>query len=355
MNRPKTQIARSLCVLAFLAIATCVVSAQITPGSVDFGVNPLRISRVASAGWQFLKLPTDARSAAMGGTRSAVGYGSATSAFNNPASAVDVRSTDVAFSSMQWVADIQMNTISVVHNLGPLMTVGVHAIYLDYGDMVRTKVAPGVDALGNDIGIVPITQGLGTFSAHDLAVGVLVARQVTDVLQVGATVRYVEQQIDDAKMPGWAFDIGTLYWTGLGSLRISMLGKNFGPDGEYQTYEGRLAQSPAQVRMPMYFILGAAYDLLTSSVEFPHRLTVAAEYLKPNDGPDKVHVGAEYVAFANISLRGGYRFNYDEQAFTFGIGAAYAIDDDIWLQANYAYADLGRFDGAHMLTVGFGF
>ena len=349
------RVVRSTLAILFVVAFHDECRSQVGTNPVDWGVEPLGISRVGSAGWQFLKLPTDARSAAMGGVKSAVSYGNANSALNNPASAADVTDMDIQFSSMKWVADIHYSTLSFVKNLGPIGTVGVHCLYLNYGSMIRTEVAQGFDALGNDIGIVPITEGLGTFTAHDLAAGLLYSKQITEFLQVGGTIRYVEQQIDDARMKSWALDIGTMYWTGIGSLRISMLGKNFGADGQFMSYEGRLAQAPARVKMPMLFILGAAYDILEQSKESQHRLTVAAEYVKPNDGPDKVHLGLEYFAWSNFFFRGGYRFNYNEESYTFGLGAQYPVSDELTLKADYAYAKVGRFKSVSMFTVGFGF
>jgi len=351
----KSGTGRAAIAMLLVLVLAGVSRGQVGANPVDWGVEPLGISRVGSAGWQFLKLPTDARSAAMGGIKSAVSYGNANSALNNPASASDVTNMDIQFSSMKWVADIQFNTVSFVTNLGSLGTVGVHCLYLNYGSMIRTEVAQGFDALGNDIGIVPITEGLGTFTAHDLAAGILYSRKITEFLQVGGTIRYVEQQIDDARMKSWALDIGTMYWTGIGSLRISMLGKNFGADGEFLSYSGRLAQSPAKVKMPMVLILGAAYDVLQQSNDSQHRLTVAAEYVKPNDGPEKVNLGLEYFAYSNFFFRGGYRLHYDEESFTFGFGAQYPVSDDLTLKADYAYAKVGRFKSVSMFTVGFGF
>lgn len=330
-------------------------NAQGTGNTVDWGVQPLEFSRVGSAGWQFLKLPTDARSAAMGGVKSAVSFGNANSSFTNPASAVDVRDMDVQFTSMTWVADIKYSSLSFVKNLEGLGTIGVNCQYVNYGEMIRTKVMEGFGPAGNSLGIIPITEGLGTFTAHDLAAGVVYARQITDVLQVGGAIRYIEEQIDDAKMTNWSFDIGTLYWTGIGSLRISMLGRNFGPDGEFQSYEDRKALAPAKVRLPMEFVLGTGYDILTPSGENPHRLTVAAEYVKPNDGPDKYRVGAEYFGFSNIYLRGGYRFNYDEGSYAFGVGMEYAVAGDVVVKFDYAYSDVGRFQAVHVLSFGFAF
>ena len=349
------QLNKKVLILILVLLFSIRSQGQVANNEVGWGVEPLKISRVAAAGWQFLKLPTDARSSALGGIKSSIGYGNANSAFNNPASVSDVISSDLQLSSMKWVADIQLNSLSLVKNLDSWGTIGVNCIYLNYGDMIRTKVAQGFDANGNDLGIVPITDGLGTFTAHDLAVGFLYSRRITEFLQIGGNLKYTEQQIDDAKMRSWALDIGTMYWTGIGSLRISMLGKNFGPDGEFLSYDGRIAQAPAKIKMPMIFILGAAYDVLQSTNDNQQRLTIAVEYVKPNDGPDKVNAGIEYFVFSNIYLRGGYRFNYDEETYTFGFGAEYSVEDDIKIKMDYAYANVGRFNYVNMLTFGFGF
>jgi hypothetical protein len=347
-------ILRAAATLSVLVMLAAPARGQVGTNTVDWGAEPLPISRVGAAGWQFLKLPTDARSASIGGIKSAVGHGNANSAFSNPASTVDVTDLDVQVSTMNWVADIKCNNLALVKNLGDWGNVGFSCTYVNYGDMIRTAVAPGVDALGNDIGIVPITDGLGTFTAHDLAAGITYGRQITQSLQIGGSLRYTEQQIDDARMTSWALDIGTMYWTGLGSLRISMLGRNFGPDGEFLQYQGRIAQPPALVKMPMVFLLGTAYDVLQSTGADSQRLTVAAEYMKPNDGPDKVHVGVEYFLFSNIYLRGGYRFHYDEESYTFGFGLEYAVDDEIVVKMDYGYANVGRFNSVHLITLGFG-
>jgi hypothetical protein len=349
----KSRIHPVLIGIALLLTAECY--GQVGSNTVDYGVNPLPFSRIGSAGWQFLKLPTDARSAAMGDIKSAVGFGNANSALTNPASTADIKDMDVQFSSMTWVADIKYSSISFMKNLGEWGSVGVSGIYVNYGNMERTEVAEGFGPAGNSLGIIPITEGLGTFSAHDLALGLVYSRRVTNFLQVGGTIRYCEEQLDDAKMKTWSLDVGTMYWTGIGSLRISMLGKNFGPDGQFLSYQGRIAQAPANVRLPMEFIIGAAYDVLEASTGSQHRLTVAAEYVKPNDGPDRYHVGAEYFAFSNIYLRGGYRFGYDEATYTFGLGMEYSVADEVKVKFDYAYSDVGRFQSVHVLTFGFGF
>lgn len=325
---------------------------QIVGSQPDWGVHPMEYSNVGSSGWQFLKLPANARSAAMGGVKAALSYGDANAAFMNPASAADIKNLDVQFSSMKWVADIQYSGVSLVQNLGNWGCVGLNLQYLDYGEMVRTVVGQSYDQLGNDLGIVPITEGLGTFSGHDLAIGLLYSRQITKDLQLGGNVRIVEEQLDDAATRNWSLDIGTLYWTGLGSLRVSMLARNFGPDAQFTSYSDQIKIPPVKVSMPMMFFLGAAYDILESAPNSPHRLTLATEYIKPNDGPEKINLGVEYFFSYNFYARCGYRFNYDEEKYTLGFGFEYSITEDRKVRFDYAFAYLGRLSSVNVFSVG---
>jgi hypothetical protein len=335
--------------ILFLFHSVCI--SQVDFNSTDWGVHQMEYSRVGTAGWQFLKLHTTPRSMAMGGVRSVLGYGDAGTALTNPASMSDVENFDGQIISMKWVADIQYNAASLVKNMSEWGCFGLNIVHLNYGDMVKTEIGEfnGVP------GMLAVTEGLGTFSAYDLALGLSYSRKITNQLQIGGNIRYIEEKIADAKMNTWGLDIGTIYWTGLGSLRVSMLGKNFGPDGEFTVFANRLAQAPARIRLPMMFILGAGYDILQFSNESPQRLTIVAEYIKPNDGLEKVNLGTEYFFYHYFYLRAGYRFNYDEESYSFGFGGEYTIEENMRIKVDYAYADLGRFNYANMFSIGFGF
>jgi hypothetical protein len=329
-------------------------SGQIKGNEADWAVHPMEYSSVGSAGWQFLKLPTNARSTAMGGIKAALAYGDANAAFMNPATAADIKDYDVQFSSMRWIADIQFSSISFVKNLGGWGCIGLNLQYLNYGEMVRTMVGQSYDHLGNDLGIVPITEGLGTVSGHDLAIGLLYSRQITKSLQLGGNLRLIEEQLDDARTRNWSLDVGTLYWTGLGSFRVSMLGRNFGPDAEFASYSEQIKIPPVKVSMPMIFILGTAYDILEMSPQSSQRMTLAVEYIKPNDGSDKINCGVEYFYSHNIYIRCGYKFNYDEETYTLGFGLEYSVAGDTKVRFDYAYADVGRFNYVNVFSLGFG-
>lgn len=319
---------------------------------VDYGIHAPDYSRVARSGWQFLKLPTNARYAALGGIVTSIANGEAASALGNPASITDVDNLGISVSNMNYLADISYQSGSVVKNFDEWGTFGVNVIYLDYGDMIRTENIEQFDADGNSLGRTRPDLSAGTVTGGDFGIGLNYARRVTNKLQIGGTIRLVQEDLDGAKTTNWTIDVGTVYYTGIKTLRIAMLGRNFGPDAEFVDYKERIGIPAMKVPTPMMFQLGAAIDILEGRDDNPHLWTVAAEFTHPNDGPEKVHLGSEYTFMDFAMLRAGYKFNYDEEGLTLGGGVrihngAYGVLID------YAYVQFGRLGQVHMFSVGF--
>jgi hypothetical protein len=318
----------------------------------EFGVPADDFERVGQAGWQFLKIPANAREAAIGGIKAGLGNSNVGAVFNNPAELVYVENFQVAFSDVNWFADIRNQAVALskaVPNIGHL---ALSAYYVNYGDMVRTDItqviSPNPDVTGTEYIDKLVTEGLGTFSAYDLAVGFTYSRRVTDRLSFGSTVRYLRSEIDDLTMSNFAIDVGTIFFTGLKSLRIAMLAGNFGPDSKFFQYTEKVRQNPVNIKLPTQFRFGVAYDLLERTNGSPHLLTLALEGVHPNDGPEKLNVGGEYTLMNLLSLRGGYRFNYDEEGLT--LGAGINVDMDMKFKLDYAYIDFGRLEEVHIFS-----
>jgi len=323
--------------------------AQINYNDIDWGVHPMDYSSVGTAGWQFLKLPSNARNASLGGVQSSISFGDANSAFTNPASLADVENMDFSFNYMEWVADISYNSVSAVKNFRNIGTFGLNLIFVDYGEEIRTEYHE--EQLISDVIYTPVMDGLGTFSANDMAIGLAFARQITDKLQVGANVKYLQEQIDDARTSVWSLDVGTMFYTGFKTLRVSMLGKQFGPDAEFRDYAYRVERVPFRMKLPMYLSIGAAIDLLEKKPDSPHHMILAMDYVVPNDAPKKINAGTEYVFMNTFALRCGYRFNYDEEGLTLGAGLNYAMGG-FKMKIDYAFVDVGLFEQVHMFSIG---
>jgi hypothetical protein len=317
------------------------------------GVASPDFERVGSAGFQFLKLPVDARSAAMGGILTSLSHGDASMAFSNPASIADIKGLSANFSQMGWIADINYYNASVGKNFGALGTLALSFMYVDYGEMERTEFIPLFDDAGSYMFEVEQNITGEMFGANDWAFGLSYARNITDRLQFGGTVKYMQQKIDDVSTNAIGIDVGTIYYTGLHTFRIAMLGRNFGPDTEFAEWDERIRVEPAAVKLPMSFVLGGAVDILELTEDNPYLWTVAGEFVHTNDASEKINVGTEFSFQNLISLRAGYRFNYDEEGLTAGAGIR-VHSGNTFIKINYSYIDFGRFDSVNMFTVGLG-
>ncbi|MEW6194477.1 MAG: PorV/PorQ family protein [Bacteroidota bacterium] len=310
------------------------------------GIEPYKIERTGQSGWQFLKINGDARQAALGNSYTALAEGDANSVFGNPAAIVNVKNVDVALNRTNWIADIGYQSIAVVKNFEGIGVVGISIANIDYGDIPETINSP----ISGENRTETVVTG-NTFTATDIAVGITYARSITDRLSVGGSIRWMRESIADVSMNNWSLDIGTLFYTGFRSLRIGFSARNFGPDSHLIGFNEELQSEPQDIKMPLDFRLGVAMDFFDEP-ESKNLLTVSFDGNHPNDGTEKFRVGVEYTFNKIFSVRAGYKFNYDEENFTFGAGIEYPVYD-YKLSVHYAYVDFGILEQVHMFTVGF--
>jgi len=308
------------------------------------GITPSNISRAGQSGWQFLKINGDPRQAALGGSIMTTVNPTSNVVFGSPAMLTLVKQSDVQFNSMNWIADIKYYSLVYSQRISWIGTFAASAVVLDYGDMVETMHSPLQGGA-----TVPILTG-NTFTASDLAIGLSYARQITDQLSVGGTIRYLNETIASVGMSSWSVDFSTMYFTGFRSLRLSLAARNFGPDAHLVGYSEELQSEPVDIRMPLELRAGIAYDILEKDDD-PHLLSVMLEGKVASDCPEKIHIGTEYIFNDQFSLRTGYRVNYDEEGLTFGLGFMVPFGSQQY-SANYAYLDFGALKQVHMFSLG---
>jgi hypothetical protein len=311
-------------------------------------VKPPDFQRIGQTGWQFLHLPTVARNASLAGIASGMHNNNVMSVFANPANLVDVKNMDAGFTKINYVADISYMTMAAAKNFGSWGVFGVSVASLDIGDMIRTE-----NVYNADLDITERSEDLGTFTAGDLLVGLSYARMVTDRLSIGGNLSYIQETLDQTKVKNWNVDFGAHFKTGFRSLRFSLVARNFGADKEFTGFT-EIYGVPQSVRMPLNFRMGAGYDIIEKKQDGQHELSVYLEGIHVNDGPERIHSALEYTFMDIFSLRGGYKFNYDEQGLTLGGGLCFNMAN-ITGRIDYAYLDYGRLDAVHLFTLGFGF
>lgn len=332
------KISQVVCI--YHLVVTAVIYAQT-------GISPIDIERAGQSGWQFLKINGDARQAALGGAFTAISKGDASAIFGNPATLSDVKNINIQVNALQWIADISHQSAAIAVNAGDVGVFGISIAMLGYGDIPET-----INSSIGTSGTTPLVTG-GMFTANDIAAGVSYARKITDNLSVGGNIRWMQQQIAELSMRNWSLDFGTMYYTGYRSLRIAITARNFGPDSRFGGWSEEFQTESDNVRMPLDFRAGIAMDFFEDQGRM-HLLTVTVEGDHPNDGREKFHIGTSYAFDEIFFIRGGYKFNYDVQRFTFGTGINYPFGETLG-SINYAYVDFGELTQVHMFSLGFSF
>jgi long-subunit fatty acid transport protein len=104
--------------------------------------------------------------------------------------------------------------------------------------------------------------------------------------------------------------------------------------------------------IPLTFRLGLAYDVLDRPGS---KWTMAVEATHPNDNDQQASFGTEYGYEDRLFVRGGYKFNRDEDGITLGAGVRTPLGNTTDFLFDYAWSDFGRLDSIHRLSIGFNF
>jgi long-subunit fatty acid transport protein len=286
---------------------------------------------------QFLKIGVGGRAAALGESFVAISD-DASALYWNPAGLTLFKDNQIIFSHNIWVADINHDFLGAVYHLDSDNTFGISLTALSMDDMpVTTEFAPF---------------GTGEyFGFSDLAVSLSYARKMTDQFSFGGTVKYIEETLDKLKMRGVLIDLGTYYKTGLGSTRFAVTVSNFGselaPDGEVVLIGKRNVSDWQSFAPPTTFRIGFALEPYEDE---EHKLTSSIQLNHPNDNSENVSLGLEYLWNKIFSLRGGYKFNVDEQDYTFGAGLIVPISIAVFT-LDYAYTNFERLGSSHRFSL----
>jgi long-subunit fatty acid transport protein len=333
---------RSLLALVALAVALPVLGsapahAQLLPA---FGQE-----RTGGSGLQFLKVPVDARGAALSGTVVATAD-DASALFWNPALAAR-NGTQVGLAITNYVVDINLHYAAAFTEVDTPIgatTVGLSVQALDSGEMDVTTEFSGPAGTGE------------TFRLVDVAVGLSVAQALTDLFSYGITGKYVRESTADVVTQAGLLDLGVAYRVGDTGVRLGVAIRNFGfnvsPSGEV-TRTGLDGEETIEdfdgIEPPTTFLLGVSYAPLRAfgMAEGPHDLTVSGQLTNPNDNAERFNLGAEYVWNEILALRAGYEFGLEEaSAPSFGAGLMVpGIGPD--LRVDYGFNRLDRLGNIH--------
>ncbi|TNF31469.1 MAG: PorV/PorQ family protein, partial [Bacteroidetes bacterium] len=251
------------------------------------------------------------------------GFGSANTAsvrgleaqFLNVAGMAFTTKTEVLFSNTQWLvgSGVMINSFGISQKIGEAGVIGLGIMNMSFGeiDITTSELPEG---------------GVGTFSPNYLNIGVSYAKNFSNSINGGVTVRVINQNISNLGATGVAFDAGISYTTRLGSkdkeknkdnLQFGISLKNVGPpmkfNGDGLSVRGTVPGSDnsltleyrsAKYEMPSSLNIGVTYHW--RDTKLMNRVTGAANFTSNSFSKDQFNFGVEYSFKDMFMARGGY-------------------------------------------------
>lgn len=303
-----------------LVLATVVVSSALGQVLPRFGEERLGISTATA-----LKTLGGARSAGLVAATTALPE--LGSLWLNPAVAAEHQGKYAAvLSSRRVIAEVWQHAFCVRYCIGGPST------------LVLSLSAVSVPPIEETTEFRPYGTGR-QFQFGQWTAALSYAHRFTDQFAAGITLRYVREQWAETTLQGIAWDAGTFYWTGIGSLRLAVAVSHFGLPlrASGSLPHGSAAGGFRAFAPPTVFRIGLAGEVLQEDAQ---RWTWVASVEHPSDNAESYALGSEYAvrfssAFpAELMLRAGLRARTAEW-WAAGVGIRLPL---AWLVLQLDYA-----------------
>lgn len=223
--------------------------------------------------------------------------------------------TEILFSNTQWLvgSGVMINSFGLSQKIGEAGVIGLGIMTMSFGeiDITTSELPEG---------------GIGTFSPNYLNIGISYAKNFSNSINGGISVRVINQSISNLSATGVAFDAGISYTTRLGSkdkeknkdnLQFGISLKNVGPpmkfSGDGLSVRGSVPGSDnsltleyrsAKYEMPSSLNIGVTYHWRDNKLM--NRVTGAVNFTSNSFSKDQFNFGLEYSFKDMFMLRGGY-------------------------------------------------
>jgi hypothetical protein len=244
----------------------------------------------------------------------------------NPAGLAMIERRELSGSYQAMVEEISQGTLGYAQRLGERSGIAAFVSYLDYGNQDRTTLSTA--------GAFVTVNRAGAFEAQDLVGGIAAGRRVTEMLDVGASVKFVRSQLDNATASAFAADLG--FEARLSPELPVVIGatvRNLGSDLTFDRVEEDL---------PLTFQFGARALL------FHDRIGLYAAGERVPHEQIEVRGGIEVLPFGStLALRAGYDgANEVDNGLTAGLGITIRN-----LTLDYAYIPFEKFGDNHRVAL----
>lgn len=264
---------------------------------------------------------------------------------------------EIMFSRTAWLSGsgINLNAFGIAHRISESSVLGLTVMNVNFGDIeITNEIFPD--------------GGIGTYSPQFSNIGVSFAKEFSNRIYGGATLRLINQSISDANASGAAFDAGIQYHAGENdrlkfgiSLRNIGTPMRFAGDGmayrgslNNATFEQTLLQRSAQFELPSLMNIGGSYDLKKTD---SYRLTAAANFTSNSFTSDIIGAGLEFDFKNLFAVRGGYNYQGDKNNAYTGLAGGvtfnlpYGEEKLKGFRFDYSYRTTNPFSGTHSFGV----
>ncbi|MEJ6795970.1 MAG: PorV/PorQ family protein [Flavobacteriales bacterium] len=327
------------------------------PFSADAGNK----DRAGSAGASQLLINPWARSGGLANSNMASIRG-VESIYLNVAGLAFTNSTDIVFTNTNYLVgtDIDINSFSLGQRVGETSVLSLSVTSMSFGDIpITTEAIP--------------EGGIGSFSPTFSNLALSYAKEFSNSIYGGLTLRVISETISNVKASGIAFDAGIQYITGeRDQIQFGIALKNVGPT---MTYSGdglseavtvisngtsiNLNQKSADLELPSLINIGFGYNfLLNDKME----LQTSGQFTSNSFSRDQIGLGAAFDYNKLFQLRAGYlwedKITDDIERTTALTGLAGGLsvnvpigENDSRIGFDYSYRSTVRFDGVHSIGV----
>jgi len=255
---------KHLKILTLLTLAALTAQYAFADGDASAGTS-------ASA---FLKIPAGSpRAEALGNAYASLAEGP-DSIYWNPAGLSTSTNKEIHVSYLQWIGDYKARTLAFVQPMGKTI-IAISGNYMDISGIDRRDLEGVPQSEGNDVNV---RNFVGTVS---LARGF-----INNILQLGGTFKYINENLDTNTYNNIAFDIGGKLDFGKIGLGAAMV--NIGPSGEVPTG----IRGGAHFKTKYYTLVGEAIKYTD------YRLQYGAGI--------EIHIPEDLLQVARFDLRAGW-------------------------------------------------
>ncbi|MCL1826902.1 MAG: PorV/PorQ family protein [Candidatus Cloacimonetes bacterium] len=276
-----------------------------------------------SKGYLFLKLPVSPAVAGMGGTGEMLSSSPLT-LLHHPAALDWNRGHKLAFSHTNWLVDTNMYNVAW-RNVQFQQAYGLGLTYFDYGKLDKR--------LDNGTWI-------GEYYPMDMRLAGNYVRQITPTLYAGANLNIIYEKIDTSSSTALTTDLGVSYQPPYSSV-FDLAFKNIG-------FSSKMDMEKTE--LPLVVELGVtsfnSIDITINEKSLVMPLCYKLAYM--DDHNNLIHsVGVEMNLQDMLYLRTGYKFNYNEENISAGLGVKYQN-----ISIDYTFLN-NKIEAVHLIGLGF--